>query len=88
MNQSEIISDLLANGWMSFQPANSHGWKFFFRRNRKHDHAFFGFGYDYITVKKTGEIVEGIRETCHQMYVRRKKEILFRDFRGYPRELK
>jgi hypothetical protein len=85
MNQSEVVSDLLQSGWRSYMPDNSLGWKFFFRRNNEHYHAFFGWGYDYLTVRKSGHVVEGIRETCHQMYVRRKREILFRDFRNYPR---
>ena len=33
MNQEQRIDDLKRDGWMSFQPANHYGWKFFFKRD-------------------------------------------------------
>ena len=83
MNQSAVIDDLQRNGWISFQPKNDLGWKFFMRRNRELDHAYFGHGHNYITVFPSGRTAEGIIETRHQRYERRKREILFRDFRDW-----
>lgn len=81
--QSEVADDLTRSGWMHYQPTNSQGWRFFFRRNLENDHYYFGsgFGYDYLTLFKNGRIAEGIIETGHQRRIRKKREILFRDFR-------
>ena len=84
MNQSELVNGLLNAGWMKFQPDNADGWKFFFRRNRELDHAYFGPGHDYLTLFPNCRTVEGIIETGYQRWKRQKQEILFRDFRDYP----
>ena len=83
---SEIIDDLLHDGWISFMPKNELGWRFFFKRDPDpaNYHAFFGWGWLYKTVFPSGRIADGIIETKHQRYVRRRAEIIFRDFRDYP----
>jgi hypothetical protein len=86
MNQSEVVSDLLQNGWMSFMPDNVQGWKFFFKRDPNgEDHYFFGPAYLYLTLFPNNHTAEGIIETEYYRWKRRRAEILFRDFRNYPR---
>jgi len=83
MNQSESVNELLKAGWMSFQPDNSHGWKFFFKRDPDPEnyHAYFGWGWNYKTVFRSGAVADGIIETRYQREKRKYYGILFRDFR-------
>lgn len=83
MNQSERVENLLRAGWMKFQPDNSMGWKFFFKRDPDPEsyHAYWGFGYLYCTLFRSGIIAEGIIENRYQRDKRKRMEILFRDFR-------
>jgi len=85
MNQADRVQELSRAGWRSFMPSNELGWKFFYRSNPELDHYFFGPGNDYLTIFPNGTIAEGIIETPHQRWKRRRAEILFRDFRDYPR---
>jgi len=84
MNQSEQVNELLHAGWMSFQPDNSQGWKFFFKRDpdQENYHPYFGVGHIYRTIFKSGIIADGIIETRYQREKRKYYGILFRDFRG------
>jgi len=84
MNQAEAIDNLKRAGWMSFMPDNVQGWKFFFKRDPDPEnyHEYFGFGWLYRTVFRSGRIAEGIIETRYQRDKRKRAEILFRDFRG------
>lgn len=84
MNQSETVSDILRCGWLKFQSDSYNGWKFFFRRNLKTSYVGDRFEYDYLTVFKNGRTAEGIIETGYQRKKRKRQEILYRDFRGYP----
>ena len=87
MNQSEMASELLRAGWMKFQPDNSQGWKFFFKRDPDPEnyHEYFGGGWIYRTVFLSGRVADDIIENRYQRDKRKKAEILFRDFRDYPR---
>jgi hypothetical protein len=79
MNQHESVDNALACGWLSYG-WNAEGWQFMFRRN--HDEP--GLVYDYLTVYPSGRVKEGIRETCREKLARKRRGILFRDFRDYP----
>ena len=81
MNQHESVDNALACGWLSYL-WNREGWQIMFRRN--HDEP--GYFHDFITIFPSGRVKEGIRETCHEKLLRKKRGILFRDFRDYPRK--
>jgi len=84
MNQQQRISELQRLGWRSLMPENELGWRFFFRRYW-YPNRYFAVGHcSYLTVFRNGRTADGIVETRYEREQRKKREIIFRDFRDYP----